>query len=366
MKKLALILFGVTAVAVGWLTGPMDPAFAQFVPSKWPPQAVTIVGSVPISDGGSSITVDGTVTANQGSKNASQAEAWWMKLTDGSTPVAARNQAGDLALGVFVAGSTGGPADVTAQGHLMNSLFDYNGTDGAEITAVHSLLTSLVDGTTGSPIASNGAGSMKVVQYDNGGDAMQVTSDGRGEVSIFDYNGLNGVNVTAGNRLEVDGSGVTQPVSHATLSVVGSGVEASALRVSLATDGMAVPLGTRGTGASNASTLRVVLADESIAGISTGAAVTPYYGDMQNGAETAVDNTADQVGASTSTAVIRILQNVGSTDVRCGKTGVTSTTGIRLAPGDILSFTPPYVPGDALFCITASGSSTVLYQTVTF
>lgn len=80
-------------------------------------------------------------------------------------------------------------------------------------------------------------------------------------------------------------------------------------------------------------------------------------GSLQNGAETAVADTAVQLIAANADRKALIIQNVGSASMRVGVSGVTATTGIRVQPGGHVTFSAPTVT-DAIFAIRDTATST--------
>ena len=88
-------------------------------------------------------------------------------------------------------------------------------------------------------------------------------------------------------------------------------------------------------------------------------------GTLANGAETAVSSSAVSVLAANANRKKLIVQNTGASAVRIGTTGVTATTGFRLAAGAMLIVDMPQCPTNAIFAIRESADSTVLAQEVT-
>lgn len=94
--------------------------------------------------------------------------------------------------------------------------------------------------------------------------------------------------------------------------------------------------------------------------------VTYPTGTLANGAETAVAAAAVQVAAANANRKAILVQNVGTANVRVGVSGVTTTTGFRLVPGQIVILEMPFVPTQAIFAIREGAtSSTVLAQEIT-
>lgn len=102
----------------------------------------------------------------------------------------------------------------------------------------------------------------------------------------------------------------------------------------------------------------------------TAVQVLPYVvvfqpGTLNNGAQTAVAAAAIQVLAANVNRKACLIQNVGLANVRVGVSGVTTTTGFRLVPGQIVILEMPHVPTQAIFAIREGAvSSTVLAQEI--
>jgi hypothetical protein len=77
-------------------------------------------GNLSVDDGGGSLTVDGTVTANQGSPNTN-ANAWPVKLTEGSNAAQLTNVSGSYALKVDVVQDVGASAQVDKSSFIEGS-----------------------------------------------------------------------------------------------------------------------------------------------------------------------------------------------------------------------------------------------------
>lgn len=90
--------------------------------------------------------------------------------------------------------------------------------------------------------------------------------------------------------------------------------------------------------------------------------------DMNDGTETAVDDTADvEVLAANPSRKAATVQNVGSAACRIGPPGVTASTGVRhLDAGEVVTFGPGFVPDGAINAIaTTTTATTVLASEVT-
>lgn len=239
--------------------------------------------------------------------------------------------------------------------------------------AIKAAAVFVVNGAAAPVPVSIAAGTIAVVDQGDRGSIAQSwyvqLTDGSNPITSINQGGILTIAAAVvgatGGQVDTFAGGVLK--TRDDLQVYGAGVEATAQRVNLATDGMAAPLGVRGAGASSATTLRIMLADEAIKGIATGIASAPYQGDLINGVETAVAGSAVQIAAANANAVYRIVQNTGVANIRVGITGVAATTGLRLAPGESVTFGPPYCPGDALFAIReGSVSSIAMVQEVQF
>lgn len=52
-----------------------------------------------------------------------------------------------------------------------------------------------------------------------------------------------------------------------------------------------------------------------------------------------------------------LFENYGTDYIYIGATGVTTTSNFkRISPGEVLALTPPFVPSNAIFAISASGT----------
>jgi hypothetical protein len=73
--------------------------------------------------------------------------------------------------------------------------------------------------------------------------------------------------------------------------------------------------------------------------------------------------TEAKVGGSTLNGrQMIIIENRGNNDIYYGPSGVTSSTGIRLAKNQVASL--PFGDSVAIFLITATGSSTAIIQEI--
>lgn len=112
------------------------------------------------------------------------------------------------------------------------------------------------------------------------------------------------------------------------------------------------------SGNAGAATPRVVIASNQAP-----IAVTPAQvaGSLNNGTETAVSSVAVQVLAASGGSRNKIfIQNTGSANARIGKAGVAATTGIRLAPGDLICIDNIV---NAIFAIREGSADTTVFAT---
>lgn len=109
----------------------------------------------------------------------------------------------------------------------------------------------------------------------------------------------------------------------------------------------------------------VIASDQSTLPVSGTISINFPTGTLNNGAETAVAAVAIQVLAANANRNKMIIQNTGAASVRVGATGVTATTGMRLAAGTTLVMDNPECPTNAIFAIREGAvSSIVLAQEV--
>lgn len=138
-------------------------------------------------------------------------------------------------------------------------------------------------------------------------------------------------------------------------------VTALTQRIAIATDANDVTI-------DNAAGAAAVNIQDGGNSITVDGTVTPSYsvGTLNNGAETAATGTAAQVLASNANRKSMVIQNTGVANVRIGITGVTATTGVRLVPGGSVTWDMPFCPDEAIFAIREGAiSSVVLAQEVT-
>lgn len=87
----------------------------------------------------------------------------------------------------------------------------------------------------------------------------------------------------------------------------------------------------------------------------------PIAGTWANGAQTAVAGSAVQILAANANRKKAIIQNLGVANMIVGITGVTATTGTRVAPGATLILEMPYCETNAIFAIREGAISTTAF-----
>lgn len=110
----------------------------------------------------------------------------------------------------------------------------------------------------------------------------------------------------------------------------------------------------------------VTLADPAGTALGTTAAPLPVAvtgdstaGTIANRAVSTVTTTAASVLAAGTYRAI-VLDNQGSDYVYIGATGVTTGSYFRrLAAGEVVALTPPFVPSNTIFAVTAAGTQTL-------
>lgn len=197
--------------------------------------------AVNVQDGGNSITVDGTTTANQGSP-ASTVNAWPIRVTNGSNVVSvmAGSPPGssDPALVVALSPNTNYAAnsqyisvtDRVYTAAVKNASTAAVATDPALVVAVSpNNAVAVTDG--GGSITIDGAVTVgNTVTIQDGGN--QITVDGN--VTVGNASGVNAVNIQdGGNSITVDGSvsaAISGSISNTSFGV-NNGVGASAVNI---------------------------------------------------------------------------------------------------------------------------------------
>lgn len=306
---------------------------------------VTIPTPVPVTDNGGSLTVDGTVTALQGTS------PW---VVSGSITTSADVNVHDGAGNTISSTGTSLNVDVTNTIPVTGPLTDaqlratpvpISGTVTATPTGTQDV--RLVATTITQPISAvslplpSGA-STSALQTQPGVDI--------GDVTVNNAAGASAVNIQdGGNSITVDGSVTAN---------AGTNLNTSALLLDATFTGR---INTQGQKTMAASTPVVLASDQSTLNVNV---VFPT-GTLNNGIETAVAGTAVSILAANTTRNKLILQNTGVANIRIGTTGITATTGFRLAPGATMIMDNPECPTNEIFAIReGTVSSTVLAQEV--
>jgi hypothetical protein len=84
-------------------------------------------------------------------------------------------------------------------------------------------------------------------------------------------------------------------------------------------------------------------------------------GTLANGAETAVAGAAVSILAANASRKAAIIQNTGNANIRVGIAGVTATTGARCEAGGTLVFEMPFGVQQELFAIREGGASSTAF-----
>lgn len=353
-------------------------------------------GAVNIQDGGNSITVDGSVSitgsvAVTGPLTDTQLRASAVPVSGPLTDTQLRATPVPVSGTVAVTQSTSpwivsGTVASNAEraedsGHTSGQIGNF--VLGVRNDAAAVLTSTDLDYT---PFATDSAGRIGI-------------SDLGGAISVDD----NGGSLTVDGTVSISGTvGVTQStspwvVSNPTLSVVGGGTEATALRVTIANNSTGVLAVTDNGGSltvdgtvaatqsgswsvtnlngAGAAAVNIqdggnsITVDGTVAISGTVAvtqSTTPWVvsqqsGTITNGAETAVSSTAVQILASNVNRKKYIIQNTGTANIRVGTTGVTATTGARVVPNGTLLFEMPNCPTQAIFAIRENTTDSIAF-----
>lgn len=307
------------------------------------PVPVTIPTPVPVTDNGGSLTVDGTVTALQGTSpwvvSGTIATSPNVNVHDG-TGVSISSTGSSLNVDVTNTVPVTGPLTDT---QLRASPVPVSGTVAVSNFPATQPVSGTVTANQGTPAAIANAWPIKLTD------------------------GTDTADITAASALKVDGSAVTQPISAASLPLpTGASTAANQAtgNASLASIDAGIPAALGQT--TMAASMPVVIASDQSAIAVSGTVTTTFpVGTLNNGAETAVAGTAVSVLAANANRKKLIVQNTGIANVRLGTTGVTATTGVRLAAGTTTIMDMPHCPTNAIFAIREGAvSSTVLAQEV--
>jgi hypothetical protein len=212
--------------------------------------------AVNIQDGGNTITVDGSVTVTASdldirdlsvTQDSILVYANTVKDGSGTDYVPLVDADGHLQVDILSGGGsnasvivddsafTPATSSVTAVGFFADETapdsVDEGDIGAARMTLDRKQLNVLVDATTDSQrLAIDSNGSASVIAAANSGVDI-------GDVTINNAAGASAVNIQdGGNNISVDDAGGSLTIDNATLSVTGGGVEATALRVTIASD----------------------------------------------------------------------------------------------------------------------------------
>lgn len=170
--------------------------------------------------------------------------------------------------------------------------------------------------------------------------ALPTGANTIGGVNLAQYTPVSG-------RLPVDGSGVTQPVSGTVTANVGTFPDNEPFNVAQM-NGVAV---TMGDGVSGTGVQRVTIASDS-AGQVTESSSTALLAGQQ-----AVTGTAAALATNTTKEVCVKALLANTINVYVGPTGVTTSTGLELGPGD--SYCTRVTNTNALFVIASGAGPSV-------
>jgi hypothetical protein len=110
----------------------------------------------------------------------------------------------------------------------------------------------------------------------------------------------------------------------------------------------------------SAESLPVVLASDQAA---IPVEITSPTSTLNNGAETPITSAAAvAILAANPSRKQAIIQNTGAANIRVGVAGVTATTGLRLTPNAVYTYTNPNIYQGALYAIAEAASSVAFAQ----
>jgi len=338
---------------------------------------VDVNNDVTIVDGGGSITVDGTVTANAGTGPWPVTDnGGSLTIDDGGGSITVDGTVSVTGGGTVYAedspssGGEEGPLSITirqdtpstttsADGDFQNLKTDSTGhlyvkhTDSIEVTDGGGALT--VDGTV---TADAGTGPWPVT--DNGGsltvDGTVTANAGTGPWPVTDNGGSLTID-DGGGSITVDG----------TVSVTGGGTVYTEDDVS--TGGEAGPLTMTVRSDTPSSTTSTDGDYQNLKSDSTGhlyvkhtdAVDTVNLGTTIDSGSVSVTTSAAVVKAADATRRSLVLTNLGTDYVFIGDSAVALNTGIRLAPAQALTIDKS--PTAAVYAIATSGTQTVAWFT---
>lgn len=317
-----------------------------------PSLVVSLSPNNPIPTGSNSI---GSVT--QGTAAASSG-GWPVKITDGtdnaevkaaSTAAAAADTA--LVVALSPNSPTPGVADVTATGALGALNAAVSATIPGEMSTGMQLAAGTLIGTLTPQYTYDGGTTWNPTYFSDPGTGTLAAT------LVF------GANNTATSRIIVAPAGAGQV--RVTVSSYTSGTANITLRASTVQcpvplfagiPAVPTPPTIAQVGGSDGTNLRALSVDTS------GRPVVVFpTATLSNGAETAVAGSAVSVLAANASRKTAIIQNTGLANVRVGVTGVAATTGVRVAPGDMVIFDMPYCPTAAIFAIREGATSSTVF-----
>ncbi len=195
------------------------------------------IDAIPVTDNGGSLTIDGTVTADAGSG---------VFIVDGSGVTQPVSIAGTVVVSNAVLSVVGGGTEATAQRVTIAS-------DSTGVLSIDDNGSSItVDGTvtsnagTGFPsvqtedvASAGGETGLMILGVRNDAAASKTTTDGDFSAIATDAAGRVGI-ADLGGSISVDDNAGSLTIDNSTLAVVGGGTEATALRVTIASDSTGV------------------------------------------------------------------------------------------------------------------------------
>jgi hypothetical protein len=217
-----LVQGAVTTAAPTYTTGQTDPL------------SLTTAGALRVDGSGVTQPVSGTVTSNQGTA-AVTANAWPIKVTDGTNAVTIASLTNSKALAVEIVDGAGtqitsfgggtqyadGTTQATPTGTIALGKNASNVVHALSLDTSGNLNVNLAAGTISGNAAASPTGAAVPASADylgakDGSGNLQgllVESNTNPNLRAAIYSGANEATVTGANALKVDGSAVTQPIS---------------------------------------------------------------------------------------------------------------------------------------------------------
>ena len=348
----------------------------QYVKVEWGPDNTqtkvdTGASALPIQDGGNSITVDGSVTANAGANLNTSALA--LESGGNLATIAALSKAEDAA---HVTGDPGvmllGVRNDNAATTLVNANGDYtpiatDSTGRLWVNTIGAISSSVNPGTAATSLgkaedAAHTTGDTGVAILSKRTDTAASSAGTDGDYAT--------INTDAAGRLWVNGSNVTQPISAASLPLP-SGAATAAKQPALGTAGSASAdvISVQGIASMTALKVDGSAVTQPVSGtfwqatqpVSIAATVTTTEAGrtavvhFQASIPTTAGGTALASNACKEATVKNLLSN--SNIIWVGVNGVTSSTGYELNPGEALTLKVSNT--NLIYCLSASGSQSV-------